>query len=333
MSITYELLQVGASPGALGPLSDTLSRDFVGSENPAMLELYQVAKEVALTDIAVLIVGESGSGKEILAHEILGHSSRADKPLVKIRCGQLGQIHTNGNSSSVEFDIDVSGPGTLLLDGVGELAPELQRSLLHLLDRDGLPAWARAETGAQRWRLISTSSVELDSEVQDSRFRADLYYRLNGVCLRIPPLRERKEDIEPLARFFAERFSEALGRKRQKRLSRSALKVLVNYQWPGNMRELQNVILRMVLLNDEEKGLRDLSSACGAMGPSGSVPPQEGETLSLKKASRLAARRVEKELILKALTQTHWNRKQAAQQLDISYKALLYKLRQLELDR
>ncbi len=333
MSITYELLQVGASPGALRPLSDDLSLDSVGSENPAMLELYQVAKEVALTDIAVLIVGESGSGKEILAHKVRCHSSRADKPFVKIRCGQLGQIHTNGNSSSVEFDIGVNGPGTLLLDGVGELAPDLQRSLLRLLDSDGLPAWARPETGAQRWRLISTSTVELVSEVEDSRFRADLYYRLNGVCLRIPPLRERKEDIEPLARFFAKRFSEALGRKREKRLSRSALKVLFNYHWPGNIRELQNVIQRMVLLNDEEKVLRDLLSACRAMGPSGSVPPHEGETLSLKKASRLAARRVEKELILKALTQTHWNRKQAAQELDISYKALLYKLKQMELDR
>jgi DNA-binding NtrC family response regulator len=228
----------------------------------------------------------------------------------------------------------VSGPGTLLLDGVEELPPDRQQSLLHLVDGDGLSAGVGADNAAVRpWRLISTSSVELDSEIRERRFRADLYYRLNGVCLRIPPLRERKEDIEPLAKFFAERFSHAFGRERRKRLSRASLKVLGNHQWPGNMRELQNVIQRMVLLNDEEKVLKDLPSACGAMGPSGSVPPQEGETLSLKKASRLAARRVEKELILKALTQTHWNRKQAAQELDISYKALLYKLRQLELDR
>ena len=332
MSMTYEVLQVGSSPGGSGPPSNNLLRDIVRSGDPAMMDLYRVAEEVALADIPVLIVGESGSGKEILASEILCRSNRVDKPFLKFRCGRLSQTHGNGNSTSIEFDIGVNGPGTLLLDGIEELSPGLQRSLLHWLDSEGLPAWAHADTSGPRWRVISTTSLELESEIQESRFRADLYYRLNGVCLRIPPLRERKEDIEHLALFFAERFSLAFGRKRHKRPSRSALKVLVNYQWPGNIRELQNVVQRMVLLNDEEKVLKEMHGVGSALSQSATAPRSQTETFSLKKASRLAARRVEKELILKVLTRTHWNRKQAARELDISYKALLYKLKQLELD-
>lgn len=297
-----------------------------------MMDLYRVAEEVALADVPVLIVGESGSGKEILARAILFSSTRADKPFLKFRCGQRSQARDNGNSPSFDFEIGVNGPGTLLLDGIEELPLGLQRSLLHWLDSDGLPAWAHADAGVPLWRVISTASLELDAELRDSRFRADLYYRLNGVCLRVPPLRERKEDIEPLARFFAERFSLAFGCKRHKRLSPSALEVLVNYQWPGNIRELQNVVQRMVLLNNEEKVLQELHSPDSTLGQSGSALDDDVEILSLKKASRRAARRIERELILKVLTQTHWNRKQAAQKLEISYKALLYKLKQLELD-
>ncbi len=332
MGVTYEVLQAGSSSGVSGPTSDTFLGDIFRSKNRRMRELYQVARKVALTDIPVLLAGESGSGKEILAREILGLSSRADKPFLKLRCGRLNQTHGNGNSAPIEFDIGMNGPGTLLLDGIEELPLGFQRSLLHWLDSDGLPAWARADTTAPQWRVISTTSLELDSEIQERRFRADLYYRLSGVCLRIPPLRERKEDIEPLALFFAAKFLQAFGRKHLKRLSRTTLKVLVNYQWPGNIRELQNVVWRMVLLNDEEKGLKELYGAGSALGQSARVARGQTETLALKKASRMAARSVEKELILKALTQTRWNRKQAAQELGISYKALLYKLKQLEFD-
>lgn len=327
MSMTYEILQLGSSSGAPGPASDNLLRDIVRSKDPAMLALYRVAEELALADIPVLIVGESGSGKEILTREILRRSSRADKPFLKIRCGRLSQAHNNGNPSSIDFDIGVNGPGTVLLDGIEELPLSLQRSLLHWLDSDGLPVWDHADAGAPLWRVISTSSRELNAEIGSDRFRADLYYRLNGICLRVPPLRERREDIEPLALFFAGKFSEAFGRKRPTRLSRSALKVLVNYRWPGNIRELQNVVQRVVLLNDEERVLKDLRRADTPPGQLATAPGEE-ESLSLKKATRLAARRVEQELIQRVLLQTRWNRKQAAEILGISYKALLYKVKQ-----
>ncbi len=334
MSVSYEVLQVSVPVGSLSRPADMFLGDLVGSETPAMLELCQVAKEVAQSDISVLILGESGTGKEVLAREIFRHSSRTDKPLLKIRCGRLSQRDPDNGSPTPEFDFGVSGPGTLLLDGVEELPPDSQRSLLHLVDGDGLSAGVGADNAAVLpWRLISTSSVELDSEIRECRFRADLYYRLNGVCLRIPPLRERKEDIKPLAKFFAERFSHAFGRERPKRLSRASLKVLGNHQWPGNIRELQNVIQRIVLLDDEEKVLKDLSHTSSAVGQLAGAPGDGERTLSLKRASRLAARRVEEKLILEVLNQTHWNRKQTARELDISYKALLYKLKQLGLDR
>ena len=331
--MNFEVLWSGSSPDARIPVPDNLTGPIVRSSNPAMLQLEGIVREVAPTDIPVLILGESGSGKEILARQVFCRSSRADKPFLKVHCGRLSQTQADGDSFSFGNEAERNCMGTLLLDGIDELALPLQRNLLELLETEHPVAWVSANQGAAPWRVIATSSRELNEDVRKTRFRADLYYRLSGVCLRLPPLRERKEDIEPLAMFFLERFSEALERRRKMTLSRSGLKVLLNYPWPGNIRELENVIRRLVVLDDEEQALKSLSDAIPSSTPQeGGTRAEEKERLSLKRATRLAVRDVEKELIAKALTKTHWNRKQAAQELGISYKALLYKLRQLGLD-
>ena len=169
--------------------------------------------------------------------------------------------------------------------------------------------------------------------MKGGRFRSDLFYRLSAVSLHLPPLRERKEDVRPLAEFFISKFSEAFGRTGVSALSKSDLSGLMNYAWPGNIRELENVIRNLVVLNGREDALLNLSYA--PLAATRSVPKAASEAtehLSLKEATRLAARDVEREFIIRALTQRRWNRKQAAQDLGISYKALHYKLRELGLD-
>ena len=332
-NVDFDVLWPGSSPGMQVPVPDDLLGPIVHSINTTMLEVERIAREVAPTDISVLIFGESGSGKEILARQVFCCSNRTDKPFLKVHCGRLGQAQGGVDSLSFEGEPKRNCMGTLLLDAIDELALPLQQNLLELLDTGDPAAWASGNRETAPWRVIATSSRELNEEIRKARFRADLYYRLSGVCLRLPPLRERREDIEPLAMFFLERFSEALGRRRKMSLSQSGLKVLLNYPWPGNIRELENVIRRVVVLDDEEQALKSLSEAMPSSTPhQGHLCAAGNESLSLKKATHLAVRDVEKELITKALTKTHWNRKQAAQELGISYKALLYKLRQLGLD-
>jgi len=177
-------------------------------------------------------------------------------------------------------------------------------------------------------RLISTTSRNLDEEMKAGRFRRELYYRINGVCVRLPALRERREDIPHLSDYFLMKHCAQLGRMHS-RLSEKAMDAFMNYSWPGNIRELENVVKKIVALNDEELALSELANTRSATD---AAMPVDGQTRSLKVASKAASREAERELILKALGRTRWNRKRAAQDLQISYKSLLYKLKQIGLD-
>jgi len=177
-------------------------------------------------------------------------------------------------------------------------------------------------------RLISTTSRNLDEEMKAGRFRRELYYRINGVCVRLPALRERKEDIPHLSDYFLAKHCAQLGRMRSQ-LSAKAIDAFMNYSWPGNIRELENVVKKIVALNDEELALSELASTRNATD---AAVPVDAQTRSLKVASKAASREAERELILKALGRTRWNRKRAAQDLQISYKSLLYKLKQIGLE-
>ena len=173
-------------------------------------------------------------------------------------------------------------------------------------------------------RIISITSRNLDEEMRAGRFRAELYYRVNGVCLRLPPLRDRREDIPILVEFFLNKHAAQLGRPRPS-LSPRTLRTLLEHSWPGNIRELENVVKKIVALGDEQLGIAELVSA--PVQPPAEVP--ETPAYSLKAAARAASRGAEREMILKVLSHTRWNRKRAAQELQISYKSLLYKLKQI----
>jgi DNA-binding NtrC family response regulator len=289
-----------------------------------MQPVQRLISEIAPTEIPVLVVGESGVGKEVVALQIHGLSNSRGFPFVKLSCAafcgesfraqmrdfEKGQDGKNGKS-----------PGTLFFDEISELDADCQRHLLHLFpEGNGVPG-----NQSLRGRIVSCTTRELESEVSSGRFRRELFYRLNGVCLKLPPLRRRREDIPLLAQFFLRRYSRLFHRAEMS-LSDRTIRMLVDYSWPGNIRELENVIKKMVALENEELPLSDLSLRNSAPAPSGSSLM----TPSLKAAARAASQQAERELILQTLTRTHWNRKKAAQVLQISYKSLLYKLKQIQ---
>ena len=307
-----------------GAISDDLY--FVGSISPMTGPLERVIVEIAPTDIPVLILGESGSGKEVVAQRIHRLSRHRNEPLAKLMCANLSVKDLDAllaGEKTVGIGERLSHAGTVLFDEVGDLEQACQPKLLHALhDGDTLPQdnWIRA-------RVISSSARNLEEEIRCGRFREELYYRLNGVCLRLPPLRRRKEDIPALVDFFVTKHAEELERPKPY-FSTNAMRKLLDYHWPGNIRQLENAVRNIVALGDEGLVLGDLE----LLGRDRGSPVRVPETFSLKEAGRAASQQAERELILKALQRTRWNRKRAALELRISYKALLYKLKQIGME-
>ncbi len=300
---------------------------FVGGMSAAMQTLENVVAEIALTNIPVLLVGEVGSGKEMFAQRIHQLSANGDAPLVKIACASMNLanfaselgLDPNGNNSSQSSE---DRPGTVFFDEISELDPSCQRSLLYALpDGD-----ARPRRGLLGARVISTTSRNLDEEMRAGRFRSELYYRISGACLRLPPLRDRKEDIPLLVESFLTRYAAEFARPRPT-LSARTLRKFLDYSWPGNIRQLANVVKKIVALGDENLALPEPAAVTVEVRPE----PVETRSYSLKAAARAASREAERGMILEALARTRWNRKRAAQELQISYKSLLYKLKQIGL--
>jgi DNA-binding NtrC family response regulator len=299
---------------------------FVGGMCAAMQTLENVVAEIAPTNIPVLLVGESGVGKEMFARRIHHLSANGDEPLVKIACASMNPANFAGELGLNKSDILAEEVKTLnrtvFFDEISELDSSCQRSLVYALP-DGEARPRRGSLGA---RVISTTNRNLDDEMRAGRFRSELYYRINGVCLRLPPLRDRKEDIPLLVESFLTKYVAEFGRPRPS-LSPRALRMLLDYSWPGNIRELENAVKKIVALGAENLELPDLIAEPLEIR----TEVSEARSYSLKAAARAASREAEREMILEALARTRWNRKRAAQELQISYKSLLYKLKQIGL--
>jgi two-component system response regulator AtoC len=291
---------------------------FVPSVSTAMRQIERTVSDIAPTDLPVLISGESGTGKGALAEHIHQLSKRDEGSFVKINCAAL----TPKSFQERWADSWSTWPanGTLLLDEIAELEISCQRSLLKAIPD--------AETGGQKAkvRVIAATGCNLQKELRSGRFREDLYYRISGICLRLPSLRQRKEDIPILTDCFLSKYAAQFG-KQKPQLSSCAMATFLEYGWPGNIRQLEYTVQRIVALGDEALALEGLSVA---RPPAPDHGIQDG--VSLKQAARAASRQAERELILKVLARTRWNRKLAAHQLQISYKALLYKLKQMGAD-
>lgn len=297
--------------------------NWISGVSPAMQMLENIIGELSSTDIPVLLVGESGTGKEMLANRLHQLSTHCHEPLRRIPCastnpGALGaELGLNSNGSSPK----AMAGGTVFFDEISELDATCQRYLLGVLpDGDG-----GARRGMIEARVVSTTNKNLDEEMRAGHFRRELYYRINGICLRLPALRDRKEDIPLMVEFFTRKHALHLGRPCPS-VSQRTMEIFLGHSWPGNIRELENAVKKIVALGDEKLAAMEL--AAPASEPMKSRVAEAGSS-SLKAAARAASREAERELIMKALARTRWNRKRAAQELQISYKSLLYKLKQI----
>ena len=309
-----------------------------------MDDIRRVIEQIADTDVTVLIHGESGVGKEVVARSIHVNSLRTEKAFLKVDCaaipGELLESELFGYEKGAFTGAITSKPGrfglahggTIFLDEIGEMTPALQAKMLQVLQGGVFTRLGASEETQVNVRVIAATNVDLEAAVREKTFREDLFYRLNVVDLLVPPLRERKEDIPVLSETFLNRYNKKYNRKKES-VSKELMKSFMDYGWPGNVRELENVIKRLTILEDEDLILEGLAPGKDLKGPTrfsvSSSPSDAVPSISLKHMSKRAAFEVEREMIMKALERTNWNRKKAAEQLGISYKALLYKLKKL----
>ena len=305
------------------PLEITPESGFVSGCSEVIQALNATIGEIAGTDIPVLLQGDSGTGKEVYARLIYRLSAENHRPLTKLSCTMLepAQLLASVKKAlQAEPEFDGDGPGALFLDGIDEMGLDCQRVLLSMLQE------LENETAGQKgMRLISSSTRNLEREIHSGRFRRELYFRIAGVCLRLPTLKQRQEDIPGLLEFYLEKHATEMGRKTPV-LRDDEMELLSNYDWPGNIRELGNLARKIAALGDSKATIAEMKRPFVMRGRSAEPPASQ----SLKVVARTASRIAERDLILRALERTHWNRKQAAKELQISYKALLYKIKQMD---
>jgi two-component system, NtrC family, response regulator AtoC len=312
-----------------------------------MREIDEIIRQVAGTDVTVLIHGESGVGKEVVAKRLHQLSPRGDFPFVKVNCAALPydlleselfgyeKGAFTGATKSKPGKFELAEQGTIFLDEIGEMSLATQAKLLQVL-QDG----EFARLGGQRnirvhVRVLVATNKDIESMVQRQLFREDLYYRLNVISIHVPPLRERKEEIPILCDLFTKRFARQFNKK-VSRLPDLVLEAFLRHEWPGNVRELENMIKRYVVLRDDRIILNEL--AAGSSLPEDqdldldfSDLVEEGRPISLKAIDKKVAQLAEGVLISRVLQHTRGNKRKAAEILQISYKALLYKIKECEL--
>jgi len=295
----------------------------------------QKIEKIRSTDLPVLIQGESGTGKEIIAQIIHEGSASMPGKLVKVNCPAIPATLVESELFGYEKGaftgaygakpgrVEMAHRGTLFLDEISELDLALQSKLLQLLQDGQFCRIGAQEDKKVEVRVVCATNRHLEHEIENGTFRQDLFYRINVVNLALPPLRERRADIQELVMYFLEYYNRKYN-CRAKPLSVELMSVLQKYHWPGNIRELENLIKRYVILGSEEVISGDLVTRQQEyFNPEINV---DGP-ISLKKLTRQATRELERKIILKVLQAHHWNRKQAARALSISYRALLYKIR------
>jgi two-component system, NtrC family, response regulator AtoC len=313
--------------------------------SPQMLKIRQQILQIAPVDVPIFISGESGVGKEVVARMIHLRSTRRQQAFVKVNCAALpGELLESelfgyeqgaftGAVRAKPGKFELANKGTIFLDEIAEMSPHLQAKLLHVL-QDGQYSrlGARAVVNVDV-RVLAATNVDVKEAMRSGKFREDLYYRLNVLSIHIPPLRERTTEIPLLFKHFLAKYSEKYA-KPVPEPSKHLLEAALRYPWPGNLRELENFIKRYVILEDDEGSLRELlemTSQQHRMAPRGEEVPTPKEQ-GLKALVRGLKDEAEMEAIADALEKTNWCRKDAARMLEISYKALLYKMRQFNLD-
>ena len=325
-----------------GPITGS----FIG-RNPRMQEIQALIGQIGWSEAPVLIQGETGSGKEVLARELHAQSPRASKPLVKLNCAALPSELVESELFGYERGaftgafqrkagmFEVADGGTILLDEIGDMDVRLQAKLLQVLQDQEFQRIGGKDTIKVDVRVMAATHRDLEKAIIDRSFREDLYYRLNVINVHLPPLRDRPEDIVPLAEFILKKHAGPDMPVMQ--FTSRLTQAMTGYHWPGNVRELENVVRRLLVLRNPElvarelvaKSNRKLFVPAAAPVPEPVAAPPEAEAAPILKQVTKAKQRAETDAILAALNSTHWNRKQAAALLKIDYKALLYKMKKL----
>ena len=316
-------------------LSTIRGADEIIGHSASIKAALDMARKVARHPSTVLITGESGTGKELVARLVHTSSPRADKAFVAVNCGAIPEPlleselfgHVKGAFTSADRDkiglFEEANGGTLFLDEIGELPAALQVKLLRALQEGEVRRVGATTSQRIDARVVAATNRDLGVDVASGRFRGDLYYRVNVVTIRLPPLRERAQDVPELALHFLRLYNARLGLKVES-ISPPAMRVLMDYTWPGNVRELENVIERALVLSAgptiEREHLSDIIAPATAAQPA-------VDDFSVKRQTEA----LERTLIRRALERTNGNRTRAAQLLDLSHRALLYKIRDYDL--
>ena len=368
--------EMRAAPAERAPRRPSVTGVLLG-RNEKMREVRDLIDRVADTDVTVLIRGESGTGKELVARAVHAASPRHDKTFVKVNCAALPSelleselfgFERGAFTGAIQHKpgkFEFANHGTMFLDEISEMQPPLQSKLLQVLQDGEFARLGGRNDVRVDVRILAATNRDLEDAVADGQFREDLFFRLNVVCITLPPLRQRRDEIKELAETFLRQYTEHYN-KPPLALATDTLRLFVEYDWPGNVRELENLIKRTVILGSDESIRRELADAIAGRKahagpipalarPASPAPPSAAAVTpghhvpvappsaaaapavpligSLKDIGRQAAREAERDLIYRTLQQTRWNRREAAEILGISYKALLYKIKDAELDR
>jgi two-component system, NtrC family, response regulator AtoC len=309
---------------------------YLPSCSPKMRAVEERARLLAPSDETVFLLGETGVGKDVVARLIHDHSPRRRRIFVHLNCsavpeglleselfGHVRGAYT-GASHTTPGQFEIASGGTLFLDEIGEISTRLQAKLLHVLQE------RRIYRVGGRWpqkvdvRILAATNRDLQQDLRSGAFRTDLFYRLSALTLRLPPLRERPEDIRPLAEHFFHRFAALYNLQDKTPPDDHFYRALQKSRWQGNVRELENVIKRYILLGnvDADQQAEERPEATPA-----SVHPLNTRPVPLREATRAATERLERSVISRALNKSCWNRREAARELQISYRTLLYKIK------
>ena len=327
--------------------------NFIG-DSPAMSKVKSIIEQVANSELTVLIRGESGTGKEIVARSLHELSARRDQPFIKVNCAAIPRDLLEaelfgyekgaftGAHKTKQGRFELANKGTMFLDEIGDMPLELQSKLLQVLEQQEFVRVGGIQNIHVDVRIICATNKNLESAISQRDFRDDLFYRLNEITIFLPPLRERKEDIALLVDHFLQKYNKLYTRNFAG-LSPESTNQLVRFHWPGNIRQLENM-LKQVVVREDESIITDLinSASHQVINPSVTVngsrfeaqpdPPDSPDDYSLKNRIGQTIAREEKRLIGEVLNKTNWNRRKAAELLQISYRSLLYKIKDYNLN-
>jgi two-component system response regulator AtoC len=313
--------------------------EVIFGQSPMMADAREKLERVAETTVPVLLQGESGTGKDIFAKLLHVCSNRAKGAWVKVACPAIPHslIESElfgyekgaftGAYATKRGRVELAHMGTLFLDEIGDLDLSVQAKLLQMLQDGSFMRVGGQESRRVNTRLVSAASVNLRQQAEEGSFRRDFFFRINAVTIDLPPLRQRTADLPMLIDYFLERHAK-LFRRVPKPLSREITRLMLRYEWPGNIRQLENMMRSYILIDSEEALAAELAPAFPASPARLSAEIDLAKPVSLKEITKAATQELERQIILKVLEANNWNRRKTAKWLDISYRSLLYKLQE-----